>query len=126
MDNAYNKLMTRREKVNYILDGASKYFSIPRGSLKQGGGARSPAWQKKKYIMVLLCDYTPCTLREVANELGYKSHANVIYNYKKLKEELSGNLYGCDKTKMIYRELLTFLNLNGNENKDYMQAKKTA
>jgi len=65
----------------------------------------------KRYMIPVLYDYTKANMLEIASLLGYKSHGIVSYHYRVLKEEL-GATYGCDKTKMVYRELLMYLGID--------------
>ena len=116
MDNADDKrVMTQPEMIEKILSGSCEYFGVPRNAIKNKVGTRSPLWGKKKYIIVLLYDYTACTLWDIARILGYNSHSNMLYHYKKIKEEISGELYGSEKTQLIYNELLTYLKLRNDD-----------
>jgi hypothetical protein len=55
------------------------------------------------------------TFKEIAEKLCYKQHSVVIYHYKNMKDDLSGEVYGSNKTKQIYNELLTYLKLQDND-----------
>jgi len=119
MENADDKrVMTQPEKKDYILNGASDYFGISVEKItSQHNGNRSKLYGKKKILISILYNYTDASFTEIAQILGYKTMQSVSLHFKNLKQELSGELYGCQKTQMIYNELLTYLNLNGHENK---------
>ena len=119
MVNADDKAMTQPEKKEYILRRASEYFGISVEKMtSQRNGNRSALFGKKKILIPVLYNYTDASLTEIAQILGYKAMQSVSYHLKNLKQELSGELYGSQKTKMVYEELLTYLNLNGHENKE--------
>jgi len=120
------KIMTHPEMVNKILSGCCEYFGVPRDAIKDNAGTRSPLWGKKKYIIVLLYDYTACTLWDIAGILGYRSHSNMLYHYKKIKEDLSGEFYGSEKTKLVYNALLTYLNLRNDDKENDKKQKARA
>ena len=105
------KVMTQPEKVDYILDNSCGFFGIKRGDLTINTGSRSKIWFKKRFIVAVLDEYTACIQEEIAVLVGYRDRTNVSTHLKKIKEELSGELYGCEKTKRIYNELLSYLNL---------------
>ena len=60
---------------------------------------------------MILNEYTICDMRDIADCVGYKRPENAAYHLKRMKEELSEDMYGCAKTKMIYNELLKYLKL---------------
>jgi hypothetical protein len=128
MEDDDNKIMTQPEKIEYILGGACDYFGINRSDLweENGHSRRNELWGKKRYIIPLLLDYTNTSIRETGRLLGYKGGYRAIkYHYDTMKEELSGELYGSQKTKMIYTELLSYLKLNSYETtKTSNEAKK--
>jgi chromosomal replication initiation ATPase DnaA len=117
--------MTQPEKKKFLVEGACQYFGITTEELCHPNGKRSKIWNKKRFFVSILYDYTDASYSEIARILNYATHVNVSHHYKTIKEELSDEFYNSQKTKMIYNELLTYLNLNGNENKDTNSAEKT-
>jgi hypothetical protein len=111
MANDVNKIMTQPEKVKHILEGGCKYFGITQDDFFKKYGARSHIWEKKRYIALILLEYTACNISEVIEKLGYKQYHNANHHLKRITDELSEDVYGVKKTKMIYNELLTYLNL---------------
>jgi len=112
MEDADNrKVMTQPEKVEYIIDSSCTFFGIMRSELTANVGSRSKIWFKKRFIGAVLDDYTACTQAEIAKLLGYKERSNVSTHLRNIKEELSTELYGSEKIKRVYNELLSYLNL---------------
>jgi hypothetical protein len=111
MADADNKIMTQPEKIEHILNKGCDYLGIDRNNLTRKSGSRDKDWYKKRFLVPLLFDYTALSYRDIAGFLGYSNHSTPIHHYKIFKEEISGELYGSQKTKMIYTELLSYLNL---------------
>ena len=111
MHTTNGRIMTQTEKVDYILQGACKYFGFTLEELQIKTGSRSPIWEKKRYLIHILENYTSCNYYEIANLLGYATHVNVLYHLRRINEELSDKSYGFDKTKRVYNELLNYLQL---------------
>lgn len=111
MDDVKQSIMTQPEKVEYIISGCCDYFGITKDDIARNTGSRSSIWDKKRFIVYLLFNHTPCNTTDITKYLGYKSRRNVSYHIKMLEDELSENTYGNNKTKMIYNELLSYLNL---------------
>jgi chromosomal replication initiation ATPase DnaA len=111
MEDVDGKIMTQPEKIEYIIKGSCEFFGIARNKFRCLTSSRSPIWHKKRHIIGVLHDYTAMSLREIAENLGYKEHTSILYHYKCLKRELSNEFYGYDKTKLVHKELLTYLKL---------------
>jgi len=110
--------MTQPEKIEHILRGSCEYFGKTREEILQSGNnGRSKIWEIRRYILSVLLNYTTLKDWEIANMLGLKNRVTVFYHYKNFTEEISGELYGSQKTKLIYNELLSYLNLKDDENK---------
>ena len=103
--------MTQPEKIEHILNGGCEYFGVIREQLIENRGPKSKIWHKKIYLVMLLREYTICNNAEIADCVGYKRPENVLYHIRKMKDELSEDVYGSNKTKMIYSELLKHLEL---------------
>ncbi len=107
-------ILTQPELIEYILDGGCRYLGLNRSDLEirtHYSNSRSPVWHKKRYLALILDTYTNSSKVEIASLLGYRTHGNVISHIRKLKEEISNEVYGCDKTKKVYTELMSYLNL---------------
>lgn len=111
MDNADNRVMTLSARRDYVLKGASEYFDLDIKLMTAKRTKRDKSWWQKRYLVVILYDYTQATFQDIAETLGYKTHVTPFYHYAKMKDELSDTMYGAEKTKRIYNELLTYLNL---------------
>ena len=111
MEDVIGKIMTQPEKVEHILNGCCEYLGLKREDLQRNNGSRSTLWYKKRYMLVLLKDKTVLSTKEIQSLLGYKQQNTVIFHYKNIKDELSDKVYGSQKTKMIYNELLNYLKL---------------
>lgn len=116
MGNDDGKIMTTPEKTEHILNGICRYFGVSREELMSKPCIRTN-FDIRRYAVLLLYDYTASSHRHIAKALGYKKHGAVLFHYKNMKDEIGGALYGSEKTKMVYHELLTFLNLKTNETK---------
>jgi chromosomal replication initiation ATPase DnaA len=109
------KQMTQPELIDHIITNGSKYLGIGEIETMEGVHYRTKQWERKRYLISVLCDHTIMTFKEIAEKLGYKQHSVVIYHYKNMKDDLSGEVYGSNKTKQIYNELLTYLKLQDND-----------
>jgi chromosomal replication initiation ATPase DnaA len=103
--------MTDPEKVNYIIDKGCEYFGISRDQVSAPVLGKSKIWYKKRFLVVPLYDNTALSQQEIATLLGLKNHSTILYHYRELKEDISGELYGSNKTRKIYEELLAYLKL---------------
>ena len=103
--------MTQPEKIQYILKGGCDFFGMTMDDLQKKTGSRSKIWDKKRFLIPVLNDNTVCNINDIANLLGYKSHASVLYHKNTINEELSGEIYGSEKTKKVYNEFLQYLKL---------------
>jgi len=74
-------------------------------------GTRSVYWNEKRYFVPLLYDFTNARHTEIRDILGYRTASNVSACYARMKNELSEDMYGFDKTKRVYNELIEFINL---------------
>jgi chromosomal replication initiation ATPase DnaA len=102
----------RKEKVEAIINGFCGYYGVKSNELcEPAQGRKGILWRQKRFLVPLLYDFTDLNFEEIRITLGYKSYTMVNYNYKTIKNELSGELYGSEKTKLIYSELLKFLQL---------------
>lgn len=111
MDDVKQSIMTQPEKVEHIISGCCAYFGITKEDLTRKTGGRSSIWFKKRFVGYLLSNYTACNTFEIIEAIGYKQRNSITYHIKTLEDELSENTYGNNKTKMIYNELLSYLNL---------------
>ena len=111
MDFINSKIMTQPQKMEYIIEKGCEYFGLSKEKLTAPNMGKSAIAGKKKYISLVLSEYTAYNVVEIASELSYKSPQNVYRNILNLKEELSEEFYGTDKTKRIYNELLNYLQL---------------
>jgi len=112
MENAIKQgIMTQPEKVEYIMNKGCEYFGFKRDILNESVGTRDNIHKMKRYIALAIINKTEITMGEIASLLGYFSKDNVSVAIKKIKEELSDEFYGINKTKEIYNEFISYLNL---------------
>jgi chromosomal replication initiation ATPase DnaA len=112
MDNVDGKrVMTQPEKVELILSRGCEYLGITREELSTKDARKSKIWYKKRFLIPILYENTSLTLKEVAELVGLQNHATILYHIRVMKEESSGELFGSKKTKQVYDELLSYLNL---------------
>lgn len=112
MDNdVRERVMTQPEKIDHIFNGCVNYFGINKEDLYDKKKKSDMLWDKKRYIAYILYNNTFMTLRQIGSLVGYKSHDLVLYHVNAMKDLLSDASYGSDKTKRLYKELLTYLNL---------------
>lgn len=127
MDDVDNKIMTQPEKVEYILNKGCEFLGLTREDVLEGGvGYKSAKWQKKRYLIPVLSDYTILTPTEISQILGYCDVASLLKAKEVITKDISGELYGSKKIKLVYDELLTYLKLNNHENKETNQTEKTS
>jgi chromosomal replication initiation ATPase DnaA len=120
------EVMTQPEKIDYILQKSCDYFGIDRDKVQSRvGKGRSPLWPKKRFIAYVLYKHTASTIPEIVSLLGYSQYTTVFRNIKGIEEELSEEFYGNEKVKSVYKELLSYLKLNGYENEKSNKAKET-
>ena len=103
--------MTQPEKIEHILNGGCEYFGFKRDDLIKEHDKGDKVWRPKTYLVIFLHKFTILNNTEISKLLGYKHGTAVSYHLKRMKEELSEDMYGCAKTKMIYNELLKYLKL---------------
>jgi chromosomal replication initiation ATPase DnaA len=102
----------RKEKVDAIVNGFCQYYGVKADDLcKSTKGREGILWKWKKYLIPILYDNTDLDFAEIMKILGYKSYPNVTYHYKVIKEEISDELYGSQKIRLNYNELIKFLQL---------------
>lgn len=104
--------LNNHEKIDHIINGVCSFYDIPRDFVsKFGVGNNADLWDCRKYLTVLLYERTGLTFKNIAPLLGFKTHANVIHHYKTLKNQLSKEYYGDEKSKQTYNDLLKHLML---------------
>ena len=116
VDEVKGKALTQPEKIDMIINGACDFFGITKEGLMEKRGTRSKYWEYKRYFVPLLFDHTSATHTVITKLLNYVNHSNSSQCYARMKNELSDNIYGYDKTKKVYKELLTYLNLDNEKN----------
>jgi len=109
-------IMTQPEKVRHIISKGCEYFGITPEELAtviQNKSGRPPDSQytPKKFIAYILLNNTALTNTRIMKEVGWANHSLVNHHCNRLKDELSDGVFGYEKTKMIYNELITYLNL---------------
>ena len=127
MVNADNKrVMTQPQKVEYILEKGCEFLGLTRADFISGTiGRKSDVWQKKRLLIPILNDNTLLTPTKIADVLGYRDVTAVIKARDLIMRDISGELYGSKKIKLVYDELLTYLNLNNHENQEANQREET-
>ena len=98
--------MTQPEKVKYIIDKSVEYFGITKERLLNDHGSRSGNQRIKRYIALILSEETELTQQAIAEEISVSNKDCVCVMLKKIREELSDDFYGINKTKVVYRDLL--------------------
>lgn len=103
----------RKERVDRILADFCEYYGVSHKELlnnNKGKGAND-IWKWRRMLVPILYDNTDLDFAEIKDILNYKQYRSVQYHYEKLKEELSDEAYGSEKTKLSYNLLLNHLNL---------------
>ena len=104
-------VITQPEKVDMIINSACTFFGFNRKDLARGMKKKSPIGHHKRLIVPLLYDNTNLNFYEIGRHLGYASHSNTLKHYHRVKEEVSGDMYGYEKTKQTFEELKKFIGL---------------
>lgn len=105
-----NKNIQGKQKADFILKGTCTYYNINPQELKQRV-RKAEYVEQRQMIAYLLKTYTDRSLHDIADMIGYKQHATVLYHVKEAKSKLSDELYGEKEFKVTYRKLLKRLNL---------------
>ena len=96
--------MTQPQVIQHITKQGCKYL-----------GLKYPiedAYPKnRKFIAYILYKYTIATKPEIAELLSYSDDTSVFKAIARVKDEISSECYGNEKTKMIYKGLLNYLKL---------------
>ena len=103
--------MTQPEKIERIISKGCEYFGVAKAELYLKPGTRSSIWDKKRYMVLILNRYTACDYHDIAKHMGYASQHNVRYHIKAMESLISDDIYGSDKEKRVYKELLEYLDL---------------
>ena len=111
MENDVSKVMTQPEKIDYILSGAAKYFGRKEEELYSPEKKTARFGSEKKLIALILSQHTSLKAWEIAQRLGFRAKCTVYAHCRDAKEELSDNNYGFEKSKLLYKELMSYLNL---------------
>ena len=101
--------MTQPEKIDYIINKGCEYFGLTPDDLLRKTGTRSNVHRMKRYIALIILDHTETTMAGVATTLGFWNKDSVSSAIKKIRDELSDEFYGMNKTKIVYNELLKYL-----------------
>jgi len=105
------EVMTHSERVDYIINKGCEYFGMEKSELISACGTRNNKHRVKRYIALALYTKTETTMGTIGFMLGFGSNLGVSGALKKIKEELSDDFYGENRTKEVYNELLSYLNL---------------
>ena len=105
------KVMTQPERVEYIIDKGCEYFGLSRDALLNACGTRNNKHRIKRYIALAIYTKTETPMEIIGLMLGFARTEGVSNALKKIKEELSDEFYGENRTKEVYKELLSYLNL---------------
>lgn len=103
--------MTQPQKIQHIITKSAEYFGIEGVEFTTSFMNKGDLFNKKPYVVYILSQHTACTQREISKLMGYADHSNVSYVIRNMKDALSGESYGNEKTKMIYNELIKYIDL---------------
>jgi chromosomal replication initiator protein len=96
--------------ADHILNGLCEFYKTNRVEIKSY--RRNPKLiERKKMACYILKRYTDRTYYEIAEMLGYKKHATVLYHVKEAETLLSDEIYGDKEFKRTYSKLIRHLNL---------------
>ena len=101
--------MTKPEKIKYIIRKSAEYFGITTDELVHVIGTKNNIHRMKRYVALIILNQTETSMAELASILNYSYGCNVSVALKKIREELSDEFYGVNKTKVVYNELLEYL-----------------
>lgn len=104
-------MMTQKYKIDYIINASCDYFGLARDVMINKTGTKDNIHRLKRYIALVLTEETEATQSDIAILLGFYSGTNTTKSIKKIREELSDEFFGVNKTKKVYNDLLTYLNL---------------
>lgn len=112
MENVIPKIKTHKGLIRYIVSRGHQFFNMeyPRLYYRDKSDHAS-----RRFIVAVLKNYTLASEQEICDLLIYSSKRSMWSSYQTIKDELSDDLYGSDKTKFIYNQLINYLKLNQNE-----------
>ena len=93
-----------------IINKSAKFFGVTVGQLTENTN-RWVIVRHRKVIAYILRQHTPLSFKRIADMLGYRNHATVLYHIKRARTETSDTIFKDDLTKKEYFQLLNHLNL---------------
>jgi hypothetical protein len=109
-DNMPFDKMSKEDKKEYILNGMSTFFGIPKDRLFSSL-RHKPVTTRKKYASKLLTQYVGIVQEELFEMLGYTNRSSVSNAIDKLDEWLLPKPFGNDEVKEEWDNLLLHLQL---------------
>ena len=109
-DNMPFDKMSKDDKKEYILNGMSKFFGIPKDRLFSSF-RHKPVTTRKKYASKLLTQYAGFIQEDLFEMLGYTNRSSISNAIDKLDEWLLPKPFGNDEVKEEWDNLLLYLQL---------------
>lgn len=106
----YDRIIIRKQdRIDYILDGVSEYFDIPRQELIKR--YRNPTkYNRKRIAIKLLIDVADCKIADIKDVMGATSDTAISYTLCGIREDLSSSCNNLD-LKKEYKDVFKFLKL---------------
>ena len=103
----FNK-MTIHEQEDYIIEGACAFWGVsPKNLMLKTDAPR----RTRKYLCVLLEEYTNTGREKIASMLHYKEQSTVTHHIRDMEEKLSDKPWGDTRMRAIYGNLVKHLGL---------------
>lgn len=110
-----NNVMTQPEKIDHIISKGCEYFGISKDELiipnKPGCKGHNKLSIPRRIMGYLLSENTILTDEDIGLRLGFRVASTMCKVRKSIRDEISDSAYGYDKTKKIYKELITYIGL---------------
>ncbi len=112
-------IMSIEEAEAYAMDiisKSAKFFGVTVSQLTE----KTNRWvivRHRKVIAYVLRQHTPLSFKRIADMLGYKNHATVLYHIGRARTETSDTIFKDALTKAEYFNLLNHLNLKHHDKK---------
>jgi hypothetical protein len=112
MEDVIKQVKTHKRLISHIISRGHQFFGMeyPRLYYRDKSDHAS-----RRFILAVLKNFTLATEQDICDSLIYSSKRSMWSSYQTIKDELSGDLYGSDKTKFIYKQLINYLKLQDND-----------
>lgn len=106
-----SSVLTQPEKIKLILEKSAQYFGVTVDELTRKQVKKGKVSPHKKLVIPILFDNTNLTGVKIGELMGYRDHVTANHHYRNMRDELSDETYGNERTKKLYKELVQFIGI---------------